>query len=82
MSEDEKIQQVKSKVQQQIEWRRSKILEYLSQGMSQTEIANKLQFDKSTISLDVSYLRKQAKERIRHLIEDRFPLEFEKSLLS
>lgn len=50
--------------------------------MSQTEIANKLQFDKSTISLDVSYLRKQAKEKIRHLIEDRLPLEFEKSLLS
>ena len=50
--------------------------------MSQIEIANKLQFDKSTISLDVSYLRQQAKERIRHHIEDRLPLEFEKSLLS
>jgi hypothetical protein len=50
--------------------------------MSQTEIANKLQFDKSTISLDVAYLRQQAKERIRHHIEDRLPLEFEKSLAS
>ena len=31
---------------------------------------------------EVSYLRKQAKEKIRRLIEDRLPLEFEKSLLS
>jgi hypothetical protein len=50
--------------------------------MSQTEIANKLHFDKSTISLDVLHLRTQTKERIRQHIEDRLPLEFEKSLLS
>jgi hypothetical protein len=48
--------------------------------MSQIEIANKLQFDKSTISLDVSYLRKQAKERIRTHLEDRLPLAFETCL--
>ena len=82
MTERGKVQQVATRIQQQIEWRRSKVLEYLSQGMSQTEIANKLQFDKSTISLDVAYLRQQAKERIRHHIEDRLPLEFEKSLAS
>jgi transcriptional regulator len=71
-----------SKKKRQMEWRRSTVLELLSQGMKQSEIASKLQFSEFTISEDVSFLRQQAKERIRHHIEDRLPLEFEKSLLS
>jgi hypothetical protein len=66
--------------QQQIEWRRSKVLEYLAQGFNQTQIAEKLQFDKSTISDDVKVLREQSKERIRTHLEERLPLAFETCL--
>lgn len=56
---------------QQIEWRRSKVLEYLAQGLNQRQIAEKLQLDPSTISSDVAVLREQSKERIRSHLEDR-----------
>ena len=68
------------KVQQQVEWRRSKVLEYLSQGLNQKEIATKLQVDESTISRDIAYLKEQARYNIKNYIEDRLPLEFEKCL--
>jgi hypothetical protein len=63
-------------------WRRDKVLQYLSQGRSQTEIAKELQVSNATISEDVALLRRWAKEKMHHHIEDRLPLEFEKSLAS
>jgi hypothetical protein len=46
----------------QVEWRRTKVLEMVSKGNSQTEIAGVLQVDLSIISRDMSYLRQQAKD--------------------
>ncbi|MEP0826093.1 MAG: hypothetical protein HRF40_11465 [Nitrososphaera sp.] len=66
------------RLQLQLEWRRSKVLEYASQGFSQKEIAAKLQVDESTVSRDLAFLREQARNNIRHFIEERLPLEFEK----
>ena len=44
------VQLLKSKMQQQqIEWRRAKVLELSSQGYSQIEIATDLLIDKSVI---------------------------------
>ena len=55
------VQLLRSKMQQQqIEWRRVKVLELSSQGYSQIEIATNLQMDKSIISRDLVYLRQQA----------------------
>ncbi len=45
----------------QVGWRRAEVLEYVSKGNSQTEIAGILQVDLSIISRDISYLRQQAK---------------------
>ncbi|MEP0825396.1 MAG: hypothetical protein HRF40_07915 [Nitrososphaera sp.] len=73
-------QEMTWKVQQQIEWRRSKVLEYSSQGFNQKEIAAKLQVDESTVSRDFAFLREQAGYNIRHYVEDKLPLEFEKCL--
>ena len=45
------VQLLNSKMQQQqIEWRRAKVLELSSQGYSQIEIATNFQMDKSIIS--------------------------------
>ena len=62
--------------------RRAKVLEYLSKGLSQTEIAKLLGVDKSTITRDMQELRKQAKEGIKEYIQDVLPLEFKKSIIS
>lgn len=50
----------------QLEWRRAKVLEMVSKGNSQSEIAGVLQVDLSIISRDVSYLRQQAKQNIKN----------------
>jgi hypothetical protein len=65
----------------QVEWRRAKVLELLSKGDSQSEIAKVLQVDLSIISRDVCHLRQQAKENIRKYIDERLPEEYEKCLV-
>jgi hypothetical protein len=63
----------------QVEWRRSKVLELLSRGDSQSDIAKTLQVDLSIISRDV-FLRQQAKVNIKRYIDERLPEEYEKCL--
>jgi hypothetical protein len=65
----------------QVEWRRAKVLELLSKGDSQSEIAKVLQVDLSIISRDVYFLRQQAKSNIRRYIDERLPKEYEKCLV-
>jgi DNA-directed RNA polymerase specialized sigma subunit len=60
------LQQMSTKMQQNIEWRRIKVMELLSKGESnQTEIARILQVDKSIICRDITYLRQQANTNIK-----------------
>jgi hypothetical protein len=65
----------------QVEWRRAKVLELLSKGDSQSEIAKLLQVDLSIISRDVYFLRQQAKSNIKRYIDERLPEEYEKCLV-
>jgi hypothetical protein len=65
----------------QVEWRRAKVLELLSKGDSQSEIAKVLQVDLSIISRDVYFLRQQAKVNIKKYIDERLPEEYEKCLV-
>ncbi|MFL6322562.1 MAG: hypothetical protein ACJ72Q_19080 [Nitrososphaeraceae archaeon] len=65
----------------QVEWRRNKVLELLSKGDSQSDIAKMLQVDLSTISKDVYHLRQQAKSNIKQYIDERLPEEYEKCLV-
>jgi hypothetical protein len=65
----------------QVEWRRAKVLELLSMGNSQTEIAKTLQIDLSTINRDISFLRQRARDNIRKYIDERLPEEYEKCLV-
>ena len=66
---------------QQIEWRHSQVLELSSKGYHQSDIARKLQLDKSIISRDIAHLRTQAKENIKNYINERLPEEYEKCLV-
>src|SRR5918911_5734750 len=65
----------------QVEWRRTKVLELLSKGDSQSDIAKTLQVDLSVINRDISYLRQQAKDNIKRYIDERLPEEYEKCLV-
>jgi hypothetical protein len=65
----------------QVEWRRNKVLELLSKGDSQSEIAKTLQVDLSIISRDVYFLRQQAKDNIKKYIDERLPEEYDKCLV-
>jgi DNA-directed RNA polymerase specialized sigma subunit len=49
------MQQMSTKMQQQIEWRRAKVMELLSKGENnQSEIARVLQVDESIICRDIA----------------------------
>jgi len=63
--------------QQQIDWRRVKVLELSSQGYSQIEIAKNLQIDKSVVSRDMSFLRQQAQENLKLHIQNKLPEEYQ-----
>src|ERR687888_2374073 len=45
--------------------------------MSQTEIARELQISKASISLDMQYLRKQAKESIKEYVTEHLPEQYQ-----
>jgi hypothetical protein len=71
-----------SKMQQQVEWRRAKVMELLSKGESnQSDIARILHVDKSVVCRDVAYLRDQARHNIKRYINEILPEEYEKCLV-
>jgi transcriptional regulator len=57
----------------EISWRRSKIIELRGYGLSQTEIAKQLQVSDASISLDMQYLREQAKNSIKEYTTEALP---------
>ena len=68
-----------TKHQEQIDWRRAKVLEMLSKGeTNQSEIARRLQVDRSVISKDVAVIREQALDNLQHNIHERIPEEYQR----
>ena len=62
---------------EQLQWRRSKVIEMRSRGLSQIEIAHELQVSKASISSDMQYLRKQAKESIKEYVTEHLPEQYQ-----
>jgi predicted transcriptional regulator len=71
------MQLLSTKTQQQIEWRRDKVLELSSQGHNQREIADTLHVNKSIVSRDMAYLKQQAQENLKTHIQDKLPEEYQ-----
>jgi hypothetical protein len=63
-----------------IEWRRARVLELDSQGYTHREIVAKLQIAKGTVSNDLAYLRKQARDNLQYHIHEVVPEYFQKCL--
>src|ERR671924_1395166 len=70
-----------SQRQQQLEWRRAKVLELSSQGYTQIEIGQKLQVDRVTVHRDLVFLRQQAQENLQHHIHEVVPDEYQKCMV-
>jgi len=58
----------------QIEYRRNQVAEMLIEARTQQEIANVLGVSQQTISLDIAFLEKRAKEETKVLVEKKLPL--------
>lgn len=68
--------------QQQIEWRRAKVLELSSQGYSEREIAEQLQpLAVCTVHRDLVYLRHQAQENLQKHVHETVPEEYQKCMV-
>jgi hypothetical protein len=61
----------------QLEWRRSKVVELRSRGLSYAEIARELQVSKTVIGEDMLYLRKRAKETIKEYVTEHLPEQYQ-----
>lgn len=66
--------------QEQIDWRRDKVLELSADGFSIREIESTLKIPHATIHRDLVLLREQSKEHIRKYIDERVPFEYRKTL--
>jgi transcriptional regulator len=64
-------------IQQQIEWRRAKVIELRARGLTQAEIARELQVSKQSISLDMKSLREQAKASISLYLTEHLPEQYQ-----
>jgi predicted transcriptional regulator len=67
---------------EQLQWRRSKVVELRARGLSQIEIARELQVSDSSISSDVQYLREQAKGTIKEYATDHLPEQYQVCLVA
>jgi orotate phosphoribosyltransferase-like protein len=61
----------------QLEWRRSKVVELRSRGLSYGEIAHELQVSNASITSDVQYLREQAKGTIKEYVTEHLPEQYQ-----
>jgi transposase len=64
-----------------IEWRRNYVIERLSLGYNQSEIARELKLHPSTISLDCQYLKQKARDNLQTHIDERLPQQYEESCI-
>ena len=71
-----------TELQQQIEWRKSQVLELSSQGYTEREIATRLQVHCTTVHRDIASLNKQARENLQHHIHETIPAEYQKAMNS
>jgi len=61
--------------------RRQKVQVMLSQGLNEADIASYLKVNQSTISRDVSFIRRECQRSIEDIAKKVFPFEFSKSIL-
>ena len=77
----QQLQKQQHREQDQIEWRRSQVLELSSQGQTERQIATVLHIGKTTVHKDLEFLSSQAKENLKTHIQDKLPDEYQKCMV-
>jgi hypothetical protein len=67
---------------EQLEWRRSKVVDLRARGLSYPEIAQQLQVSRASIGSDVQYLREQAKGTIKEYATEHLPEQYQVCLVA
>lgn len=67
--------------QHQLAWRREKVLDLTSKGLSEREIASTLQVSHCTVNRDLIILRQEAKDNIQHYIDEHLPAEYHNCMI-
>ena len=62
---------------EQLEWRRTKVIEMRARGLSYQEIAHELQVSRTSIASDIAYIRSQAKETIKEYTTEHLPEQYQ-----
>jgi hypothetical protein len=62
--------------QDHISWRRNMVLEYISQGRTEREVAQILKVGNGTVHRDIDFLNKQARDNLKFHIQDRLPAQY------
>lgn len=70
-----------SSTRNNLEWRRNKVLELSSQGLSQTEIATVLKVTQPTVNKDLTSIKKQATANLQRHIQESLPHEYQKCMV-
>jgi hypothetical protein len=65
---------------EQLLWRREKVLELKSQGLNHSQIARELQVARTCIVADVKYLRARAKDAFNEYVTEHFPEQYSVAL--
>jgi len=69
-------QQEQQPKHQHISWRRECCAELSAQGRTEREISTILKVSLATVSRDLSYLNKQARDNLRFHIQERLPTQY------
>jgi DNA-binding NarL/FixJ family response regulator len=70
---EQEEQEQRQPKKQHIEWRRYRVLELSSQGRTEREIATILKVGLGTVSLDITFLNKQARDNLKSHVTERLP---------
>jgi predicted transcriptional regulator len=75
------MKHLSNETKQQLDWRKSQVLELARRGYSQREISKELHIDSTAVNRDIQFLRQQAQESLQHHIHEVVPEEYQKCMV-
>src|SRR5215208_5541194 len=75
------MKHLNTEAKQELDWRRSRVLELSSQGYSERQIAEVIKVNDTAVHRDLVYLRHQAQQSLQHHIHEVVPEEYQKCMV-
>jgi hypothetical protein len=74
------MKHLNTEAKQELDWRRSRVLELSSQGYSERQIAEVIKVNDTAVHRDLVYLRQQAQQALQHHIHEVVPEEYQRCM--